>query len=244
VTLVLPAGGRGERLAALAEARKVNKAALKAGKLSLIERTLTMYARAGLRHAVVLVGHSAGSVKTVLGDGRRLGVALTYAQDPPAPVGKGGAIRLALERGAIPPDAPFIVHNPDDQIVGLDRRFPELIWRRHLTLARRGAVATAVCVPATAYPYSAFTARPGGMAAAAVMYPLVKMPTHVGVTVCSPEAIPAFRRLIPLSRKTDFESLVLPVLARRRRLGLAFIPSGSWIPVNDLKGYKQLLAAL
>ncbi len=244
VTVVLPAGGRGERLAALSEARRINKAALKVGKFSLIERTLAMYARAGVRRFVVLTGHNPGSVRLTLGDGRRWRVAIRYVQDPPAPVGKGGAIRLALDHGAIPADRPFIVHNPDDQVVKVDRRFPALIWRRHRALARRGAVVTAVCVPDTDYPYSAFTARADGMASAAVMYPKVTLPTHIGVTVVSPEAIPAFHRLIDLGRKTDFESVVLPWLAKRRQLGLALIPSGSWIPVNDLKGYKALLAAL
>jgi len=244
VTVVLPAGGRGERLAALTGARKVNKVALKVGAFSLIERTLSMYARAGAKRFVVLTGHQAGSVRHTLGDGRRWRVSIDYAQDPKVPVGKGGAIRLALDAGVIPPTAPFIVHNPDDQIVRIDRRFPGLILNRHRALARRGAVITAVCVPDTDYPYSAFTARANGMASGAVMYPKVRMPTHIGVTVVSPQAIPAFHRLIDLSRKTDFESLVLPLLARRRQLGLAMIPSGTWIPVNDLKGYKALLAAL
>lgn len=244
VTVVLPAGGRGERLAALAETKRINKAALKVGKFSLIERTLAMYARAGVKRFIVLTGHNAASVRRTLGDGRRWKVAIAYAQDPPTPVGKGGAIRLALDHGVIPARAPFIVHNPDDQIVKVDGRFPNLIWNRHRALARRGAVITAVCVPDTDYPYSSFTARANGMASAAVMYPKVRMPTHIGVTVVSPQAIPAFHRLIDLKRKTDFESVVLPWLAKRRQLGLALIPSGSWIPVNDLKGYKQLLGAI
>lgn len=244
VTVVLPAGGRGERLAALTSARKINKVALKVGPFSLIERTLAMYARAGVQRFVVLTGHQAGSVRHTLGDGRRWRVTIDYAQDPRVPVGKGGAIRLALDAGVIPQGLPFIVHNPDDQIVRIDRRFPSLIWNRHRALARRGAVITAVCVPDTDYPYSAFTVRANGLASGAVMYPKVRMPTHIGVTVVSPEAMPAFHRLIDLKQKTDFESVVLPWLAKRRKLGLAIIPSGSWIPVNDLKGYKALLASL
>jgi NDP-sugar pyrophosphorylase family protein len=244
VTVVLPAGGRGERLAALAAKANVNKVALKAGKFTLIERTLAMYARAGVKRFVVLTGHQALSVRSTLGDGRRWRVSITYAQDPPVPVGKGGAIRLALDRGVIPAEAPFIVHNPDDQVVRIDRRFPALVWNRHRALARRGAIVTAVCVPDTDYPYSAFTARANGMASAAVMYPKVSLPTHIGVTVVDPAAIPVFHRLIDLDRKTDFESVVLPWLAKRSQLGLAMLPSGSWIPVNDLKGYKALLAAI
>lgn len=203
-----------------------------------------MYAAAGVKRFAVLVGHRAGSVRSALGDGRARGLSIRYAVDPPKPVGKGGAIRLALESDVIPAGAPFIVHNPDDQIVRIHRRFPALIWNRHRALARRGAIATAVCVPSTAYPYSAFTAGRGGLARGAVMYPEVRMPTHIGVTVFSAEAAAAFRRLIPLDRKTDFESVVLPRLAPKRKLGLAFIPSDAWIPVNDLKGWKALLKAV
>lgn len=242
VTLVLPAGGRGERLAQLA--RGINKAVLKAGKHTLIGRTLALYANAGIRNVVVLVGHESASVRQALGDGTRLGVRITYAMDPKTPVGKGGAIRLALDAGLIPDDRPFIVHNPDDQIVGLGSRFPRMIWNAQRRHERRGAVATAVCVPETAYAYSAFTAGTNGLAKAAVMYPKVRMPTHIGVTLFAAGAKALFDRHINLKKKTDFESLILPRLAARNRLGLAMIPAGSWIPVNDLKGWNALLTQI
>lgn len=241
--LILPAGGKGERMAALAESRGVNKAAVKVGGLSMIGRTMQMYGRAGLKRVVALVFHKADSVARALAGAKRLGIQVTYSHDPEKPVGKGGAIRLAFERGLIPEDAPLIVHNPDDQIVGIERRFPALIFNRHRALARRGALASAVCVPYTDYQYSGFTAR-NGKAVSAVMYPKVRMPTHTGVTVFSPGAVRIFRKLIAAGRKVDFESVVLPYLARRGRLGLAMVPASSWIPVNDLKNYQKLLIAL
>jgi NDP-sugar pyrophosphorylase family protein len=243
VVLVLPAGGRGERMAAVTQTRNVNKAALKIGKLSIIGRTLEMYARAGVTRVVALVFHNAGSVVSALKDAGRLGVEVSYSRDPAKPVGKGGAIRIALERGIIPEDAPLIVHNPDDQIVGIERRFPRLIFARHRAVIRGGGLATAVCVPETDYQYSAFTARKG-MARSAVMYPKVRMPTHTGITLFAPGAVRIFRKLIAPGRKVDFESVILPYLARRGRLGLAMIPTRAWIPVNDLKGYNKLLSAI
>lgn len=241
VTVVLPAGGRGERMGGLTEGKRINKAALKAGRMSLIERTLSMYARAGVRRFAVLVFHRAASVRRVLGDGRRWDAKIAYAADPDRPVGKGGAIKLAIEKGAIPAGRPMIVHNPDDQIVRIDRSFPRLIWGRHESLrARHGTQATAVCVPETEYPYSSFRVR-GGLASSAVMYPAVRMPTHTGITVFDGAAQALFDRLIDVRRKTDFETVVLPALARRGRLGIATIPAGAWIPVNDLKSYRRLL---
>lgn len=242
--LVLPAGGRGERLAALPEARGINKAALTANGNSLIARTAKLYVDAGVRTIVALVGHKSESVRAALRSSALKRATIVFSQDPPKPLGKGGAIRLALERGFIPQGRPFIVHNPDDQIVGIDRRFAETIWARHRTAERHGAIATAVCVPEMDYAYSAFVAGKRGLAKSAVMYPRVRMPTHIGVTVFAAAAAAVFRNLIPLNRKSDFEALVLPRLAKRNQLGLALIPSGSWIPVNDLKGYRALLSAI
>jgi len=244
VTVMLPAGGKGERLAQLAEAQNVNKAALKAGGESMIERTLGMYARAGVRKVVALVFHQAQSVMDILGDGSRFGLAISYSMDPEKPVGKGGAILTAIERGLVPENRPFIVHNPDDQIVGIQDKFPALVFSRHRAFVKRGALATAVCVPWTEYAYSAFVTKKNGMASSAAMYPRVEKPTHIGVTLFEPGAIAAFRKLIDLTKKVDFESVVLPWLAKRGKLGIATVPTDSWIPVNDLKGYKKLEAAL
>lgn len=244
VTVMLPAGGKGERLAQLAESQGVNKAALKAGGMSLTGRTLSMYASAGVKKVVMLVFHQAQSVMDDLGDGSRFGVSITYSMDPEKPVGKGGAILTAIERGFVPVDRPFIVHNPDDQIVGISSRFPSLIYSRHRTHVRRGALATAVCVPWTEYAYSAFVMKKNGMATAAAMYPKVEKPTHIGVTVFEPGVIPVFRKLIDLSKKVDFESVVLPWLAKRNKLGIGLVPTGSWIAVNDLKGYNKLVQTL
>jgi len=244
VTVVLPAGGKGERLAQLAAAQNVNKAALKVGGVSMTDRTLRMYASAGVRKVVALVFHQAQSVMDDLGDGSRFGLSIAYSMDPEPPAGKGGAIRAAIERGFIAEDKPFIIHNPDDQIVGIDAKFPSLIYNRHRALARRGALATAVCVPWTAYAYSAFVMGKNGMAKEAAMYPKVEKPTHIGVTICDPGSVGAFRKLIDLSKKTDFESVVLPWLAKRGHLGIAEIPTEAWIPVNDMKGYNNLIKRL
>jgi len=241
---MLPAGGRGERLAQLAESQGVNKAALQAGGMSLTGRTISMYAAAGVRKVIMLVYHQAQSVMDDLGDGAGFGVSITYSLDPEKPVGKGGAILTAIERGLVPADRPFIVHNPDDQIVGITGKFPALINSKHRALARMGALATAVCVPWTEYAYSAFVMKKNGMATAAAMYPRVEKPTHIGVTVFEPGAIPVFRKLIDLSKKVDFESVVLPWLAKRNKLGIALVPTNSWIAVNDLKGYNKLVSAL
>jgi len=242
-TVILPAGGMGERLASFTEARKLNKVAVKAGKYSLIERTVRLYTRAGVKRFVVLVYHRPASIRAVLGDGRRLGVSVRYSADPGRPVGRGGAILLAIRRGLVRSDGPVVVHNPDDQILGMDQVFARTILRRHRAAVRKGALATAICVPWTPYAYSSFDVR-RGFARSAITYPKVRLPAHIGLTVFEPAAVPLFRKLIDLSKKVDFESVVFPHLARRRRLAVAMIPPKAWCPVNDMKGYRKLLAAV
>jgi NDP-sugar pyrophosphorylase family protein len=241
--VVLPAGGRGERLAEAAEARGINKAVIKAGRETLIERTIQLYTRAGIRRFVVLVFHRAASIRRVLGDGRKLGISVAYSMDPARAVGKGGAILHALKRGVLAAGSRFIVHNPDDQIVGIDRTFARSILAAHASAVRRGAWGTAVGVPSTEYPYTSLTVR-GGMAVSARMYPEVPVPAHIGVTILEPAALACFRRLIRTGKKVDFESIVLPWLARRGKLGYAEIPPRARIPVNDMKSYKKLVKAI
>jgi NDP-sugar pyrophosphorylase family protein len=241
--VVLPCGGRGERLAELAEAKGVNKTAIRAGGRTLIERTIDLYTRIGIRKFVVLVFHRAGSIHRVLGNGKKLGISVAYSMDPKKAVGKGGAILHAMKRGIIPADSRIIVHNPDDQVVGIEKTFARRILAAHRSAVRKGALGTAVGVPSTEYPYTSLIVRKG-MAVSARMYPEVPMPAHIGVTILEPAAMAAFRKLIRPGRKVDFESVVLPWLARHRRLGYAEIPAASWIPVNDLKSYRKLVALL
>ncbi len=242
-TVILPAGGKGERLADLAEAHGLNKCALKVGNLTMIERTIRLYTRIGIKRFVVLVFHRAESIKRILGDGRKLGISVTYSMDPARPIGKGGAILLAVQRGIVPTDTPLIVHNPDDQIVGIENVFARRVFSAHRKACRKGALGTAVCVPWTRYAYSSFTVR-NGMATSACMYPKAMLPAHTGITILEPQALAAFRKLIDPSKKIDFESVVFPHLARKRQLGYAEVPTDTWIPVNDFKSYNTLVARL
>ena len=116
--VALAVGGEGSRLKAATEAKQVHKTALRLPNGdTMTERTIRMYKEAGFQHFVALVFHHAQSVIDLLGDGSHLGVQITYSHDPEHPVGRGGAIRNALDNGSIPRTKSLIVHNPDDQIL-------------------------------------------------------------------------------------------------------------------------------
>ena len=189
---------------------------------------------------MALVFHHAQSVIDVLGDGSHLGVKITYSHDPEHPVGRGGAIRKALDNGSIPRTKSLIVHNPDDQIIRYEGSFPRDIVAGHLAGVQKGMLATAVVVDGTPYTYTGMKID-HGVVDQIEMYPYIPIPTHVGVTVFSPSVYDYFTRLFDLTKKIDFESVLFPLLAKERRLYSFMIPGRCWLSVNDPKALAKLI---
>jgi NDP-sugar pyrophosphorylase family protein len=199
-----------------------------------------MYRDAGFRDFVALVFYHAQSVIDVLGDGSHLGVNITYSHDPEQPVGRGGAIRNALDNGSIPRTKSLIVHNPDDQIIKYEGSFPRDIVAGHLAGVQKGLLATAVVVDGTPYTYTGMKID-HGVVDQIEMYPYIPIPTHVGVTVFSPSVYDYFTKLFDLTKKVDFESVLFPILAKERRLYSFMIPGRCWLSVNDPKALAKLI---
>lgn len=238
--VALAVGGEGSRLKAMTESQQVHKTALRlpSGE-TMTERTIRIYREAGFRNFVALVFHHAQSVIDALGDGSQLDVHITYSHDPERPVGRGGAIRNALDNGSIPRTKSLIVHNPDDQIIRYQGSFPRDIVAGHLAGVQKGMLATAIVVDGTPYTYTGMKIDHGAVEQIE-MYPQIPIPTHVGVTVFSPNVYDYFTKLFDLTKKVDFESVLFPLLAEERRLYSFMIPGKCWLSVNDPKALKQL----
>ena len=238
--VALPVGGEGSRLRTLTDGLGIQKNALRLPNgETLIERSIRMYRQAGFRDFVALVFHRAHSISEVLGDGSALGVRVTYSEDPEMPVGRGGAIRHALDTGAIPRDKHLLVHNPDDAIAGYPGSFPGDIVAAHLAGIDAGAIATAVVVEGMQSPYTGLLLN-GGMIEEVTPYPFVPIPAHIGVTLFSPVAYELFDALFDLTKKTDFESVLFPILASKGQLYSAVVPVECWYQVNDPKALDKL----
>jgi NDP-sugar pyrophosphorylase family protein len=239
--VALAVGGEGSRLKAVTDSQQVHKTALRLpdGE-TMTERTIRMYKEAGFHDFVALVFHHAQSVIDTLGDGSRLGVHIRYSHDPEHPVGRGGAIRNAIDNGSIPRNKSLIVHNPDDQIIRYEGSFPHDIVAGHLAGVQKGMLATAIVVDGTPYTYTGMKID-GGVVEQIEMYPYIPIPTHVGVTVFSPNVYDYFTRLFDLTKKVDFESVLFPILAQEKRLYSFMIPGRCWLSVNDPKALKQLI---
>jgi NDP-sugar pyrophosphorylase family protein len=242
--VVLMAGGESSRYAAVLNGKKVNKNAheLPNGD-TMIEMAIRMYRDAGIKKFVASVFHNAHSIEDRLGDGSGLGVELIYSHDPEKPVGKGGAIRNALDNGSIPEDANLIVANPDDVVLNFPGSFVRYIGEAHLEGAKKGMLATAVLAPGQAYASTGMMVVDNKVLDTQ-MYPFIPVPAHVGITLFSPGIYPKFRELFKLTEKSDFEQVLFPILAQEKKLYAAGLTKGIWIAVNDLKSYKQLTELL
>lgn len=242
--VVLMAGGESSRFSAVLDGVAAHKTAFELPNGdTMIEMTLRMYQDAGIKKFVAAVSHNAHSIEDRLGDGSTLGIELTYSHDPEHPVGKGGAIRHALENGSIPADYTLIVVNPDDVIFNFPGSFPRYICEAHIEGQRQGMLATAVLAVGQEMPSTGMMVLDNRVIDTH-MYPFIPIPAHAGMTVFSPDVFPRFRELFDLGKKTDFEQVLFPLLAAENKLWSAGLLDGTWIAVNDLKSYKQLIAAL
>lgn len=239
--VALAVGGEGSRLKVATESKQVHKTALRLPNGdTMTERTIRMYRDAGFHNFVALVFHHAQSVIDILGDGRHLDVHINYSHDPEHPVGRGGAIRNALDNSSIPSTKNLIVHNPDDQIIKYEGNFPRDIVAGHLSGVQKGMLATAIVVDGTPYTYTGMKIDHGRVEQIE-MYPHIPIPTHVGVTVFSPSVYNYFTELFDLTKKVDFESVLFPILAKERQLYSFMIPGRCWLSVNDPKALSKLI---
>jgi NDP-sugar pyrophosphorylase family protein len=94
--IVVLAGGLATRMRPLTE--RVPKALLEVAGEPFIAHQLRLFAREGIAHVKLLVGHGWEQIEHFVGDGQRFGVRVEYIVDGPVLLGTGGAIRHALDR--------------------------------------------------------------------------------------------------------------------------------------------------
>lgn len=243
-TVFLMAGGEGQRFSAVAQGKEVNKNsfALPNGD-TMIEMCIRMYKEAGVTDFVALLYHKAETIEQLLGDGSNLEVKIKYSYDPGKPVGKGGAVKHALEQDLVPEGNYFIVHNPDDVVLDYPGNFPKDIMSAHIQAEAKGALCSVVVVEETPHQFSAMKVS-NGLVDQIEMYPMLPLPTHIGVTILSPAVKSQFLELFSYDKKEDFEKKLFPILSQNKQLYASKIPTTCWIPVNNPKTFQDLLKRL
>jgi N-acetyl-alpha-D-muramate 1-phosphate uridylyltransferase len=90
------AGGRATRLGEVAA--DTPKALLEVAGAPFVEHQLRLLRAHGIERVVMLIGHLGEQIREVLGDGSRLGLQVSYSEDPPGLAGTAGALRGALPK--------------------------------------------------------------------------------------------------------------------------------------------------
>jgi NDP-sugar pyrophosphorylase family protein len=98
---VILAGGLGTRIAAYAPA--LPKALIPIHGEPFAHHQLTLLSRRGVRRVVYCVGHKGDLIRQFVGGGERWGLEVTYVDEGTQLRGTAGALRLALDSGALAP---------------------------------------------------------------------------------------------------------------------------------------------
>ena len=215
---ILPCGGESKRMAGLSDKHKT-ALSLPDGE-TIISRTIRLYASSGLKKFVLLVGVNAESVIESTKHLEQSGLEIRYCPIPGKPVGRGGAILNAIQQGFISCETNAIIHNADDQIVGYPGNFLADICRAHINHQKAGGWVTAVMTLSTPYAYTGMQVSNGRVINISAT-PMIPVPTHIGVTVMSPDVYPRFTELFNLTEKKDFEGYLFPFWRRKKDCSLS-----------------------
>jgi len=183
------------------------------------------------------VGHKAGKIREYVGDGNRYGIHVKYSEEKER-LGKGGALKFALDSGAIDRNRSSIIVYPDDLII--NPNFPLQLARRHIIGVGKGALMTLVSVKKTFYRYGSPQTDDEGFVVEFQEKPPIELPANVAIYMMQPEIYKMIDSLVDLSKPpVEFEDTVLPELLKRRIVFNFTIPLETWIPVNDEKEFRK-----
>ena len=203
---------------------------------TLLDLAISTYVKNGLKDFVFLLGYHADKIKEYIGDGSKFGINVKFSIEPRM-LGKGGALKFALEQGVIDRKRPCIISYPDDLILIKD--FPKKLIRRHLVGLKKGCLATVVRVTKTQYRYGVIYADDEGVVVDFQEKPFIPYPGNVGIYVLEPPIYDIIEEVVDLSKApVDFEKVVVPRLVTERLLFTFTIPYESWIPVNEEKEFR------
>lgn len=235
---LIPCGGESKRMAD-DSGRHKSTLTLPDGK-SILEWTISSYVKWGLKRFVLLVGINAHSIYETVDSLDADNFSIVFSKDPAEGVGRGGAVKHAIESGAVARIDNMLVHNSDDILVNYPGNFLKDVCKTHIQTEALGGLATAVIANETKLPYSCMYIKSGRVISMADA-PNVPIPTHVGITVFSSAVQQTFLDMFSYDKKQDFEKVIFPHLAALERLYTHKIAKRYWYPVNNPKEYARLM---
>ncbi|MBI5872281.1 NTP transferase domain-containing protein [archaeon] len=238
-TIVVFAGGQAKRMGY----PNLPKALAPINDETLLDCCIWFYRDSGFRNFVFILGYLHEQIEEYIGDGRRFGIDVRYSLDPeiPSGVGRGKALKHAINRGAVSRDRRIITAYPDD--VFLDKMLSVNLMSHHLTLVElKHVLATSVLVSGTRYPYGA-AKLDEDLIVGFEEKPFVKIPTSTGLSVLEPGCFEVLDRVVDMNLPypLELENTLYPVLAEERKMGYYMHNSSEiWMPVNTVKELEEV----
>ncbi len=222
---IVLAGGKGERLRPFTEDRP--KPMVEIMGVPMLGYQLQWLQGQGVTDAVISCGYRHEVIEAYFGGGERLGLRISYVveQDP---LGRGGALRLAL--GRIPENEEAVIATNGDVITNL-RLAPVLEMHRS-----RRMIATVVLTPFVS-PYGIVEIDGDDRVTHFQEKPELPYWINAGIYVLSP----AIREHLP--ERGDHETTTFPALARSGKLG-AYKSQAYWRGVDTIKDVNEVASEM
>jgi NDP-sugar pyrophosphorylase family protein len=239
--ILVMAGGKAKRMGI-----DLPKCLLEVSGKRLIDYCVESLAREGFRRFVFLLGHRHALVKEHI-SGSNYPIEIGYSIDPVSnlALGKGKALKHALQNNAIDRSQRSIVVFPDDII--LEDNVYSRFLSSHIDASKRnGIIASVMLVPGTEYPYGVAKVDNKNRVVNFTEKPFIREPTSTGIYAFEPEVYEIVEERINMEepRTIELESAILPVLSVERKLSAFFIESNKWLPINTLKEYEYAMKVL
>jgi NDP-sugar pyrophosphorylase family protein len=230
--VVVISGGRGRGLVHRTK-DEIPKCLLEVCNKRLIDYCLELYESNGFEDFVLLLGHLSEKVKEYIENSKYRGK-VRYSVEKEL-LGKGGAIKYALDNGAIDRRRPCIICYPDDVII--KQSLPVELVEYH---ERKGKLATVVYTPRIRLRYGSMIIDEEGLVKSFEEKAWFPINVNVGIYALNPKVYKIIDELIDLrKRPVDFERTVVKELASRGELAGFPIEPEAWLPFNDEKDFER-----
>ena len=233
--VVIPAGGYGKRMGM----PNIPKPMIKlANGETLIEHCIKFYRNCGYRDFKILTGYKADVIENYLGDGRKLGVKITYCRDPEIEfVGRGKAFKNAIEKGVIDSRRKSMLTFSDDlfwdPLVPINHENHHSFYRKF-----EGKLATLLTVKGVKLPYGVIKEDEHGTVKEFVEKPTKDEIISTGSCIMEPEVYDIILERVDMDAQhpVELERVVYPYLAKKGKLAHYMHPDPKvWTPVNTIK---------
>jgi NDP-sugar pyrophosphorylase family protein len=234
------AGGEGKRMGYI----NVPKPLIELDGETLLARCIRYMAKNGFQEFIVLT-----KFQEVVKETERLragGFNIRCSMDPPLrKVGKGKALKHALETGAVDPERRVFIVFPDDLF--LDESLPLRFLSSHLEAVNRLAVWGSVAVTAgLQLPYGYVEIDSLSLATSFKEKPVLPIHASTGLYIFEPQALKILQEVVDMNSEeaVEFENVLLPRLAEKGKLHAFIVPRDAWLPVNTLKELEDAAKTL